>query len=65
MSDTIIAEARELLQADGTIWLFAGRTSDGHDITFGVDHRPARDLYDLICEDGPVPVSLETWQVLT
>ena len=62
---TIIAEAQELLQAEGTVWLFAGQTSDGHDITFGVDHRPARALYDLICEDGPVPVSLECWQVLS
>ena len=47
-----------------TIVVFTGSTGDGGRVKFGVDHRPARELQQMIEDNGPTECSVEGWQVL-
>lgn len=49
----------------GTIWLFGGHDEENRQVTFGVDHRVARDLQAILDEDGEVLCHVEDWQVLS
>jgi hypothetical protein len=48
-----------------TVGIGYGLNEDGHEVMFGIDHRPAEDLIDLI-EQGEedITVQVEPWQVL-
>lgn len=49
----------------GSVLLFTGTEEEtGDSITFGVDHRPAGHLVDMIDEQGEVPCFVEDWQVI-
>lgn len=68
----MIVEVTDVVRPVGlfdTVLKFKGISPDGDIVTFGVDHRPARDLYAAMKEaaefnDPPVMVSIEDWQIL-
>lgn len=48
----------------GSVVVFTGIDNQERVVTFGVDHRPARDIIALVHEQGSLPCSVEDWQVL-
>jgi hypothetical protein len=64
-TETVLVEVQEALETQGTCWLFAGTDTDGHSVTFGVDHRIGASMLDLLGTDGPFPASVVHWQVLS
>lgn len=69
----MIVEANEVVQPVGvfdTIIKFRGTHPSGDIVTFGVDHRPAKELFAAMKEaaeqnDPPIVVHLEDWQILS
>ena len=68
----MIVEVTDVVRPIGlfdTIIKFKGISPDGEIVTFGVDHRPARDLFEAVKEaaeynDPPVMAEVESWQIL-
>jgi hypothetical protein len=49
----------------GTVWTLTGTDEDGHRVTFGADHRPAREIIALAADLGEIDVSVEDWQIVS
>lgn len=47
-----------------TVVRFHGLDEEGGEVTFGVDHRPARDLAEAVARGEDPIVDLEPWQIL-
>lgn len=62
--DMLLVDVHTCIQARGSVWLFAA-TCEGHQVTCGMDWRQGQDVLDMLLSDGPVPVLLEDWQVLS
>ena len=66
-------EANEVVQPVGlfdTVIKFQGTHPSGDIVTFGVDHRPVKELFAAMKEaaeqnDPPIVVHLEDWQILS
>ena len=59
----MIIEVTNVVADYGTIVVFAGIDGEGRWVTFGVDHREAQDIADILYADGPFPVAVEGWQI--
>ncbi len=68
----MIVEVNEVVHPVGmsdTIIKFKGITPTGDTVTFGVDHRPAKALFEAMKEaaegnDPPIRAEIEDWQIL-
>lgn len=59
--DTVNAPASMM----STIITASGLDAQGRRVTFAGDHRPMRDLAEVVEQEGEVTVDLEPWQVLS
>lgn len=48
----------------GTVIVLEGTDDQGRTHYFAADHRPARDLLEIVAVEGDVPVEVESWQLL-
>jgi hypothetical protein len=49
---------------EGTIIVLEGVADNGDTLRFGVDHRPAADILNLLDTHGEITVTVEPWQLL-
>jgi hypothetical protein len=61
---TITEDDLEAVSDQGTIVVFTGTDDEERIVTFGVDHRVAQDIVNLVREQGELVCGVEDWQVL-
>lgn len=47
-----------------SVGVATGTDEAGNTVRFGIDHRPAAGLIDLLAEEGEVACEVEEWQIL-
>lgn len=62
--EMVTVEVQEVVANHGTIVEFLGIDSNGREVRFGVDHRPAREMIDMLYSEGPFPAMVEDWQII-
>lgn len=61
---TLTEDDLDALVDEGTVVVFTGTDEQQRLVTFGVDHRNARDIVAIVREQGELVVGIDSWQVL-
>ena len=60
----MIVYANDIRADEGSIVVFEGSRDEGPNVLFGVDHRMAQGLAEIIEEEGECACEVEVWPIL-